>query len=254
MKLRTGILAGLLVTAGFSPAMAQSRWDQAAVVSAFRAQLHRDPSPLELRRYALLVDRYDWTVADVKRDLAERQDYRAYKSGAWDADDVVRRAYLDILGREPDAQGLRNYREQIVRRGWSEWDLREELRRSPEYRGAGRNSAADRMVRRAYQDILHREPDPEGLANYRSLILEEGWDVQDVRTALRRSSEHRDLRRDSRDADAEAVVRSAYRSVLGREPDAEGMREYTERIRRDRWTAGDVERALRDSDEYRRRR
>ena len=264
MKLRTAILSGLVMGTlaapgpGFvAPAAAQSRWDQAAVVSAFRSQLRRDPTPLELRRYALLVDRYDWSVADVKRDLAERQDYRRYTRGAWDPDQVVRRAYLDILGREPDAAGLRTYREQIIREGWSERDLREELRRSPEYRGERRTTSADRIIRRAYQDILKREPDPDGLNTYRRAILEDGWEEHDVRQALRWSEERREMRgagRGGNAALAEAIVRSAYLSVLKREPDADGMREYTERIRRDGWTQRDVEKALYDSDEYRRRR
>jgi hypothetical protein len=269
MKLRAAVLSGMVLSALGAPgsalvetALAQSRWDQAAVVAAFRSQLRRDPTPLELRRYSMLVDRYDWTVADVKRDLAERQDYRRYTRGSWDADAAVRRAYLDILGREPDPAGLRTYREQIIRNGWSEWDLREELRRSPEYRATDfRTASADRIVRNAYQDILKREPDPEGLSNYRRMILEEGWDAQDVRWALRQSEERRDLRqgireerRELRVDQMEAMVRTAYLSVLRREPDPEGLREYTERIRRDGWTQRDVEKALLDSDEYRRLR
>jgi hypothetical protein len=53
-------------------------------------------------------------------------------------------------------------------------------------------------------------------------------------------------------AKAEEIVREAYRSVLGREPDA-GSRGYVDRVLRDKWTRQDVERELRKSPEYRNR-
>src|SRR5262245_29142931 len=50
------------------------------------------------------------------------------------ADRIVRRAYEDVLGREPDPEGLRSYREHVLDDGWSETEVRESLRRSAEYR------------------------------------------------------------------------------------------------------------------------
>ena len=92
MILRTVLLSGLvvgafgspvLVLAGPSPALAfQPGGDQAAVVRSFRSVLSRDPHPYELRRYALLMDDYGWTEQDVRRDLAERSDYRRYSAGS----------------------------------------------------------------------------------------------------------------------------------------------------------------------------
>ena len=54
------------------------------------------------------------------------------------------------------------------------------------------------------------------------------------------------------DPKAEEIVRRAYHSVLGREPDA-GARGYVNRVLRDKWTQQDVERELRRSAEYRQR-
>src|SRR6185503_4701127 len=116
------------------------------------------------------------------------------------ADDIVRRAYQDILGRDPDADGMRNYSSKILNDGWSERDVREALRRSDEYAANSapargfRTASADRIIHRAYQDVLGREPDAAGLRNYRRLILEEGWDEHDVRQALIRSPERRQQR------------------------------------------------------------
>ena len=136
---------------------------------------------------------------------------------------------------------------------------------------------AERIVRQAYRDILGREPDPSGLAQYTRSMLYDNWTEADVRRSLQSSQEYaqrgygtngqygtygrydnRDLRRSSSrygtgvyNGQAAAMVRQAYLSTLGREPDAVGMREYTARVVRDGWTQRDVVRALRSSDEYR---
>ncbi len=196
-------------------------------------------------------------------NLGSRTDYQRYSTNrrGMRPDVIVRRAYQDILGRDPDPEGLRTYRSNIIDKGWSEQDVREALRNSPEYASGGaRTASADRIIRRAYQDILGREPDASGLETYRRNIIERGWDEQDVRTALRRSEERRGVtgvrngrvtRQNLSDAEASDIVRRAYLSVLNREPDANGMRDYKARILNDRWTEQQVVNALRNSDEYR---
>jgi hypothetical protein len=134
---------------------------------------------------------------------------------------------------------------------------------------------ARRIVRQAYRDILQREPDPSGLAQYTRSMLYDNWTEADVRRSLMSSQEYaqrglannrygtygayrrydnRDIRRSSwggYNGQAAAMVRQAYLSVLGREPDATGLREYTARVVQDGWTQRDIVRALRSSDEYR---
>ena len=80
-----------------------------------------------------------------------------------------------------------------------------------------------------------------------SNLQEQGWNdtVSSVRVRL-------DFARVTREQ-AEEIVRRAYQSMLGRDPDA-GARGYVDRVMRDRWTQGDVERELRKSPEYRNRR
>jgi hypothetical protein len=51
--------------------------------------------------------------------------------------------------------------------------------------------------------------------------------------------------------DAEAIVRRSYRSVLGRNPDQEGLRNWTEQVMRNNWSERDLELALTQSEEYR---
>jgi hypothetical protein len=118
--------------------------------------------------------------------------------------------------------------------------------------GGGRNfEDPDRIVRRAYRDILDREPDARGLRLYRSRIIDDGWSEAQVREALRDSPESREKSVMTR-ATAEEIVRRAYLEVLGREPDS-GSRGYVDKVLRDHWTQQDVERELRRSPEYRHR-
>jgi hypothetical protein len=258
MRLTTAVLAGTIAAAGlFAPAPAGAtalqigRTDD-AVVRAFQAVLRRNPSERELRRYSTLAELNGWNETDIRRDLEERSDYWRSSNRNWRPEAAIRDAYQDVLGRDPDPEGLRHYRDRIRLEGWTEQDVREALRKSDEYRAEGfRTASADRIVRRAYQDVLHREPDPEGLASYRRQVLENGWEYQDVRRALARSPERRDVRRAVREADAAEMVRRAYLTVLNREPDPTGLRDYTDKVRRDGWTEEQLVRALRDSEEYR---
>jgi Peptidase inhibitor family I36 len=117
--------------------------------------------------------------------------------------------------------------------------------------GSSRYSSADadRIVRRAYEDILDRQPDTAGLRLYRSRIIDDGWSEQQVREALRKSPEYKEKSTMTRQK-AEEIVRRAYLSELQREPDA-GSRAYVDRVLRDHWTEQDVARELRKSAEYR---
>jgi hypothetical protein len=105
------------------------------------------------------------------------------------------------------------------------------------------------IVRRAYQDILERNPDPVGMRTYRSRIIDDGWTEQQVREDLRRSPEYREKNTMTR-AKAQDIVRNAYLAVLKREPDA-GSAGYVNRVLREKLSQADVERELRRSPEYR---
>jgi TorA maturation chaperone TorD len=226
-----------------------------AIERAFRSVLNREPSSTELRRYRVLVRENEWGEAEVRRDLSERPDYRRFsKAGGVEPETIIRRAYQDILGRDPDAEGMRTYRSKMIDEGWPERDVREALRRSGEHASSERRYAsADRIIRRAYEDILGREPDPEGLQTFRRHIVEDGFDEHDVRQALARSPEKRQ-RQVISEAEAADMVRRAYRAVLNREPDATGMRDYTARVLRDHWNDQQITDELRKSEEYRRKR
>lgn len=157
-----------------------------------------------------------------------------------DAESAVRSAFRDILGREPDDFGLREYRERLIERGWTEDQLRDNLRQSPEFRS--RDLGA--IIRKGYRDLLGRDPDPSGLATY-TRALKNGMSEAEFRADLHRSGERATL------AARETVTR-AYREVLRREPDPAGLANYMKLMLERGWDENRVREALRNSDEYRR--
>lgn len=157
-----------------------------------------------------------------------------------DAERAVRAAYHDILGREPDDAGLREYRDRLMDRGWSEDQLRDNLRRSAEFRNRDLNA----VVRKIYREVLGRDPDPSGLATY-VRRLEGGMSEAELRADLKRSGEKAAL-------DARNAVIRAYREVLRREPDPSGLETYTKLILERGWDENRVRETLRNSDEFKR--
>lgn len=156
-----------------------------------------------------------------------------------DAERVVRAAYRDILGRDADGPGLRLYVSRLVDAGWSDDQLRDSLRRSDEFR----NRDLDAIIRRAYHDLLGREPDASGVASYKR-SLGRGMTEAEMREDLRRS-------REGAEKQISMAITRAYREILRRDPDAEGMKAYTELMQRQGWTEDDVRKGLRKSDEFR---
>jgi hypothetical protein len=113
---------------------------------------------------------------------------------------------------------------------------------------------ADRIIERAYREILRRDPDPEGRREYRNRLLNDNWTEAELRQALRTSQERQDRVTTTRSrtsrARAEQIVRDAYLSVLNREPDS-GSGAYVDKVLNEGWSAQDVTRALRNSEEFR---
>lgn len=130
-----------------------------------------------LVRLFLLSSLFIWLCGSLTSSYAEDRDPTT----------IVREAYQDILGRNPDAEGMRQYRSHIIDDGWSEKDVRNDLKKSPEYK----KKDADRIIRNAYQDLLGRNPDNAGMNLYRNHIIDDGWSEEDVRNNIRNSDEYK---------------------------------------------------------------
>ena len=103
------------------------------------------------------------------------------------ATQVVTAAYQDLLGREPDAAGMRTWRTKLVDEGWTEERLRKELKKSAEYK----NHHADKIITAAYEDLLGREPDETGKKFLREKIVEKNWGDKAVRNWIKKSDEYK---------------------------------------------------------------
>ncbi len=165
-------------------------------------------------------------------------------------DQAIKKAFDQVLDREPTDTELRRYRTLMHEEHWSEEDVLADLSSRSDYHRHSQpntNVDPDRVTRRAYEDILDREPDKEGLRHYRELMIDKGWTEQDVRQDLRKSSEHTGQSQDS----AERIVRRAYKDLLGREPDYNGLVEYRNQVMHHGWDEHDVRMAIQKSPEYR---
>ncbi len=113
----------------------------------------------------------------------------------YEAERIVHSAYRELLGHDPDPQGLRFYRDRIVEEGWSESRVRDAIRSSPEYRERMTMTydKAREIVRRAYLEVLRREPDP-GSSGYVDKVMRQHWTQADVEKELRKSAEYRNRR------------------------------------------------------------
>jgi hypothetical protein len=104
-----------------------------------------------------------------------------------DPEKLIKAVFDELLGRAPSASELREFRARLLDQGWTERMLREHLRTEDNYR----REAADRIVRRAYREVLGRDADESGLRTYRRNLLERNWTEGDVRDDLRKSAEFR---------------------------------------------------------------
>jgi len=157
----------------------------------------------------------------------------------YDAERAIRSAYRDMLGRDPDEPGMRAYRVRLMERGWSEDQLRDDLRRSPEFR----NRDLDALIRRVYRELFGRDPDQSGFATY-NRRLRDGMSEAEFRADLRRSREFSEYT-------ARVSVTRAYREVLRRDPDPGGLDNYVRLMLERGWDEGRVREALRQSEEFR---
>ena len=148
---------------------------------AYRDVLDRPADPEGLRRYRDRLMLEGWSERQLIEQLQRSPEARAIK-----ADDAITRIYREVLGRDPDPNGLAHYRAKW-RQGWTQGQIRDDLRRSHE----GRDNRIRETITRAYRQVLGRDPDPQGYATYERLMRERGYTERDLRRALMNGDEYR---------------------------------------------------------------
>ncbi|MHB8669179.1 MAG: DUF4214 domain-containing protein [Acidimicrobiales bacterium] len=108
------------------------------------------------------------------------------------------------------------------------------------------------LVRRMYEDLLDRPPDPEGLAHHLA-ALEGGASPVDLALAMARTDEHLAVTRKRQPGggagERHDLIDRTYRELLGREPDAGALR-YWDAALAEGAEPTDLAVALARSDEY----
>ena len=148
---------------------------------AYREVLNRPADRDGLRTYTERLIHDGWSERQIVEQLQRSREARGVN-----ADEAIAQAYREVLGREPDPQGLASYRAKW-RDGWTQGQIRDDLRRSVE----GRNNYIRNVITKAYREVLGRDPDPSGFANYERAMRERGWSERDVRNALMSGDEYR---------------------------------------------------------------
>lgn len=97
------------------------------IKGSFNELLGREPRADELRLFRERFSEQGWTERMLRDHLRREEVYRVEA-----ADRITLRAFRDIFGREPDERALRIYRRNQLEREWTEGDVRDDLRKSPE--------------------------------------------------------------------------------------------------------------------------
>ena len=103
------------------------------IKDTFKDLLDREPDAGELREFRSRLTDAGWTERMLRDHLRSEDRYRNEA-----AELIVRRAYREVLGREADPGGLRQYTWAVRDKGWTESDVRDDLRKSAEYRNKPR--------------------------------------------------------------------------------------------------------------------
>jgi len=130
MKCTRYILFGLLVFTFAAPGVALAvSSDEATkqITAAYEEIFGRKPDPQGMRIYRSRMVDDGWSIDDVRNELMNSEEAKNKN-----AEKIVRNAYQDILGRNPDPAGMKLYRGKILNEGWTEKKLRQVLRESAE--------------------------------------------------------------------------------------------------------------------------
>jgi hypothetical protein len=154
------------VTEGVPSGM-NDRISSARVFGNAVATVYRDPN---LRGQAKVID-YD--ISDMRRmDFNDRVSSYVVDAGFDRARNRSGNGYGNANGNARDRVQANN----------SRWSYRD----------------AEAMVRRSYQSVLGRNPDPEGLRNWTQQVISRNWNQRDLEFALRQSDEYRASRNTNR--------------------------------------------------------
>jgi uncharacterized protein YbcI len=180
--------------------------------------LGRYPDSNGLRTYTDAVQDGRMSLEQVRHELINSQEARnrGYNNNNYNRSGYnnrnnrgqieaeISRYYQEILGRNPDSNGLKNYADAVQDRRMSLEQVRRELINSPEGRSRSSNrnnynrhgysnnrGQIEAEISRYYQEILGRNPDSNGLKNFADAVQDRRMSLEQVRNELINSPEGR---------------------------------------------------------------
>jgi len=149
-------------------------------------------------------DRSGSTIASSPYQISQRNNNRNNRR---QIEAEISRYYQQILGRNPDSNGLKAYADAVQDNRMSLEQVRNEITNSSEGRNRGYNnnrnnrndnrnnwnnrSQIEDQISRYYQQILGRNPDSNGLKNYADAVQNNQMSLEQVRNEISNSSEAR---------------------------------------------------------------
>ncbi len=152
----------------------------------------------EDRNLAQVADRYQYTVLrrvgtaavpDLRDETVEKKltpEQRAALSER--AQTFASHLYRSVLGREPDAEGLRSFTEALASGRMSPNEIIRQFFNSPEYLQRGHDEEA--FLTTAYRAVLQRDPDPGGKSTFLARLKSGEMSREEVLAALLNSQEY----------------------------------------------------------------
>jgi hypothetical protein len=161
----------------------------------------------------------------------------------------INNLYIQVLGRNADANGLRSYT-QVVNQGRSLAQVRRNLVNSQEF---------NQSINKIYQEFLGRNVDSNGLQGYRSAIIN-GRNFEDVRNEIANSPEARNRTSNNgnynynngnynppnNNTNFQGEINNLYVQVLGRNANTNDFRNYNNQ----NWSSDQARRNLVNTQEF----
>ncbi len=169
----------------------------------------------------------------------------------------VQRLYLKILNREVDPNGKKYWTEKL-QKGATATSVAKSFFNSAEF--VDLQLSDSEYITRAYETLLNREPDPEGLVYWLHQKDVAGLNRNQIFYGLALSKEFSDLCQqtygilayDAADL-REAFVERFYNLVLGRDADLGGVKYWTNELKSKRKSAEDIANGFFFSEEFKNR-
>lgn len=173
----------------------------------------------------------------------------------------IKELYQIMLGREADAEGLDYWVEKVTSGENSLGTLAFCVVDSDEFKMKSGNDAKQKsieeQIREIYQKMLNREPDDEGFKYWIENILSGKDTIGTLASCIAASEEYKKLNESNEIGNREKIekqIGEMYETMLGRAPDEEGLKYWTEKILSGENSLATLASSIADSDEYKKRK